>query len=167
MLTEALARVRAASTTQSSQAQHPRIESASSAKATTRTSGESPVLRKDGLYVPHISEEPVLQPGGAPILRTHPNLIARLCALKRAENERLGNREIWARRQAEFRASLSPRSQSVIELNTQVGHTWVSRAQPRTISDPLPTRSAPLIPLTKPRAAAHYPISRQGIYTGY
>ena len=100
--------------------------------------------------LPYTSEEPPLQPGEAPALTTHPNLIAQMVAIKRAENERLGNRERWARMQADYRASLSPGSQLINELNTQVGQNQVNQSQPRTISNPLPARSMPTIPPLKP-----------------
>ncbi|KAJ9605200.1 hypothetical protein H2200_010590 [Cladophialophora chaetospira] len=100
--------------------------------------------------VPYIAEEPPLRLGEAPSMTTHPNLIAQMVARKRAEAEMHGHRERWARRQQEHRMSSSPGAQLSHELNAQIPHNSVKQSQPRTISNPLPARSVPTIPLLKP-----------------
>ncbi|ETI29184.1 hypothetical protein G647_01637 [Cladophialophora carrionii CBS 160.54] len=91
------------------------------------------------------SEEPPLKLGEAPSMTLHPNLIAQMVARKRAEAEMLGHRERWARRQQEYRMSRSPGAQLTHELNARVSHSDARGPQPRTVSNPLPARSAPVI----------------------
>ncbi|EXJ65235.1 hypothetical protein A1O7_01576 [Cladophialophora yegresii CBS 114405] len=79
----------------------------------------------------------------------HPNLIARMVAQKRAEAEMLGHRQRWARRQQEYRMSMSPGAQLTHELHAQVSLKWCNddrETQPRTVSNPLPARPVPIIP---------------------
>jgi hypothetical protein len=97
----------------------------------------------------YISKEPPLKLGETPSMTLHPNLIAQMVAQKRAEAEMLGHRERWARRQREYRMSLSPGAQLTQELNAQVSHSDAEETQPRTVSNPLPARSTSTIPSLK------------------
>lgn len=94
--------------------------------------------------------EPTLQPGETPLLDTHPNLIASLIAKKRAENEARGNRERWARKQAEYRMSKSPASQLMNELKTEAGRTEVKKDHSNPVTNKLPARSMPAVPAFDP-----------------
>ncbi|KIX98521.1 uncharacterized protein Z520_05822 [Fonsecaea multimorphosa CBS 102226] len=96
------------------------------------------------------AEEPPLRPGEAPVLATHPNLIAQLIARKRAENEKLGNRERWARRQREHRLSQSPATQSANEPKPQHGRNEMPKAPPQSSSNPPLARSVSTTPTVKP-----------------
>ncbi|EXJ75843.1 uncharacterized protein A1O5_00350 [Cladophialophora psammophila CBS 110553] len=120
-----------------------------STTAITVSSSQSPQTPHRRVSMSTAVEEPPLKPGEAPVLATHPNLIAQLIARKRAENEVLGNRERWARRQREYRMSQSPGVQSVNEVSSQVAHNEVPNA-PTTISNPPQARSVSTIPSLKP-----------------
>ncbi|KIW72153.1 hypothetical protein PV04_00372 [Phialophora macrospora] len=98
---------------------------------------------------PPIPEEPPLKLGETPSMTMHPNLIAQMVARKRAEAEMLGHRERWARRQREYRMSLSPGAQLTHGLNAHAGHSDSEDTPPRTVSNPLPARSTPTIPPLK------------------
>ncbi|KAJ9498170.1 hypothetical protein H2202_006321 [Exophiala xenobiotica] len=97
-------------------------------------------------------QEPPLKPGEAPNLKTHPNLIASLVAQKRAENDAMGFRERWARKQAEYRMSKSPANQLNHELHQETVGSNNKQNQSRSASNPLPARSAPAAPQAKPSA---------------
>ncbi|KAG9774218.1 hypothetical protein ABEF93_005293 [Exophiala dermatitidis] len=119
----------------------------------------SPQLRRESMPTrfPAAPEEPPLKPGETPTLATHPNLIAQLVAKKRAENEAMGVRELWARRQAEYRMSKSPASQSLTEPNKDLAR--IGNQQPpqsRAFSNPLPARPPiqPPVPAYAPYAPA-------------
>ncbi|KIW61988.1 hypothetical protein PV05_02044 [Exophiala xenobiotica] len=95
------------------------------------------------------AQEPALKPGEAPNLKTHPNLIASLVAQKRAENDAMGFRERWARKQAEYRMSKSPVNQLNHELHREAAGSNGRQIQSRSASNPLPARSAPAAPQAK------------------
>ncbi|KAL2406932.1 hypothetical protein ABEF95_002815 [Exophiala dermatitidis] len=126
------------------------------------SSTTSPQLRRESMPTrfPAAPEEPPLKPGETPTLATHPNLIAQLVAKKRAENEAMGVRELWARRQAEYRLSKSPASQSLTEPNKDLGDLGRTGnqlpPQSRAFSNPLPARPPiqPPVPAYVPYAPA-------------
>lgn len=95
-------------------------------------------------------DEPVLKPGETPTLKTHPNLIASLVAKKRAENEAIGFRERWAKKQAEYKMSKSPANQLKNELTTEAARNDGKQNTPRSVSNPLPARSVPPSTKAKP-----------------
>jgi hypothetical protein len=99
---------------------------------------------------PHVTREPALQPGEAPSMATHPHLIAQMVAAKRAENERSGHRARWARKQAEYRASHSPGSQLSNELQNEASQSQAGVSPQRTVSEPVPARSTPIMQPIKP-----------------
>ncbi|KIV78066.1 hypothetical protein PV11_09828 [Exophiala sideris] len=96
------------------------------------------------------ANEPVLKPGETPTLKSHPNLIASLVAKKRAENEAIGFRERWARKQAEYRLSKSPANQLKNELTTEAARRDGKQSQSKSVSNPLPARSVPPASTAKP-----------------
>ncbi|KAI1614208.1 hypothetical protein EDD36DRAFT_220123 [Exophiala viscosa] len=99
---------------------------------------------------PSSAKEPALKPGETPTLKSHPNLIASLVAKKRAENEAIGFRERWARKQAEYRLSKSPANQLKNELTTEAARSDGKQTPSRSVSNPLPARSVPPAPMAKP-----------------
>ncbi|KIW17817.1 hypothetical protein PV08_05012 [Exophiala spinifera] len=89
------------------------------------------------------TQEPALKPGETPSLTTHPNLIASLVARKRAENEARGFREIWAKRQAEYKMSKS--AQSSPQNGLKAVESVAQQNPPDTASKSPSTRSAPML----------------------
>ncbi|OAG44514.1 hypothetical protein AYO21_01004 [Fonsecaea monophora] len=123
------------------------------AKSTTvvaEPSSHSPQTPHTNIPTTTQPEEPPLKAGEALVLATHPNTIAQLIARKRAENEMSGHRERWARRQQEYRMSQSPVTQSGSELNHQVARNEVTKAPPKSRSNPPLGRSVSAIPIVKP-----------------
>lgn len=115
---------------------------AAQAKASFAPPSTSPQARREHIpsTTPTGIQEPPLKPGEAPSLVTHPNLIASLIAQKRAENEAKGMRELWARRQAEYRKSRSPASELATEVDTEAARNETPKNTPQAISHHPPAR---------------------------
>ncbi|KIW29676.1 uncharacterized protein PV07_05472 [Cladophialophora immunda] len=126
-------------------------------QALAEATGAVAVSSSLSLQTPHLhiststpAEEPPLRPGEKLVLATHPNLIAQLIARKRAENEKLGIRERWARKQQEYRMLQSSATQSANELSPQVDHRKIPQASPESSSTPPLARSPSAIPTLEP-----------------
>ncbi|KAL6242316.1 hypothetical protein RBB50_010864 [Rhinocladiella similis] len=97
-------------------------------------------------------QEPALKPGETPSLTTHPNLIASLVAQRRAENEAMGFRERWAKRQAEYQMSKS--ASSPLQNGPKAAENVARHTSPKTVSKSPPVRSASALSRTSAPATA-------------
>ncbi|OAP61790.1 hypothetical protein AYL99_03993 [Fonsecaea erecta] len=119
------------------------------AKATTTVAvsgSDSPQTLHPANPTSNLAEEPTLKPGEELVLGRHSTLIAQLMARKRAENEKLGNRERWIRKQREHQMSRSAASQSTNELKSQPDGNKVPKASPKTGSNPPLAQSVSTMP---------------------